>query len=126
MLSPCWVNRELIASGKIAQHMNAVGGEDRIRLDPEGGQFSIFFAPGVPYHGDVTNTYNDGPAALGERQLGHFYELEPSSPVRELKSCEALEHTHRPLHFEGTELQLDAICQRTLGVRLADVRSFNP
>ena len=55
-----WVNRELIASGKIAQHINAVGGEDRIWLGPEGGQFSIFFAPGVPYHGDVANTYNDG------------------------------------------------------------------
>jgi hypothetical protein len=38
---------------------------------------------------------------------------------------EALEHTHRTLHFEGTELQLDAIFQRTLGVRLADVHSFN-
>ena len=55
-----WVNRELIASGKIAQHINAVGGEDRIWLGPKGGQFSIFFAPGVLYHGDVANTYNDG------------------------------------------------------------------
>ena len=79
-----------------------------------------------PFHGDVANTYNDGPAAPGGGQLGHFYELESSSPARELKSSEALEHTHRTLHFEGTELQLDAICQRTLGVRLADVRSFNP
>jgi hypothetical protein len=40
--------------------MNAVGGEDRIWLGPEGGQLSIFFAPGVPYPGDVANTYNDG------------------------------------------------------------------
>jgi hypothetical protein len=126
MLSPCWVNRALIASGKIAQHMNAVGGEDRIWLGPEGGQFSIFFAPGVPYHDDVANTYNDGSAAPGGEQLGHFYELESSSPARELKSNEALEHTHRTVHFEGTELQLDAICRRTPGVRLADVRSFNP
>jgi hypothetical protein len=79
-----------------------------------------------PFHGDVANTYNDGPAAPGGGQLGHFYELESSSPARELKSNEALEHTHRTLHFEGTELQLDVIFQRTLGVRLADVRSFNP
>jgi hypothetical protein len=79
-----------------------------------------------PYHGDVANTYNDGPASPGGGQLGHFYELESSSPARELKSSEALEHTHRTLHFEGTELQLDAICQHTLGVRLAEVRSFNP
>ena len=44
-----WVNRALIASGKIQPHMNAFGGEDRFWLGPEGGQFSIFFAKGVPF-----------------------------------------------------------------------------
>ena len=43
-----WLNRELIASGKLALHMNAYGGEDRFWLGPEGGQFSLFFAPGAP------------------------------------------------------------------------------
>ncbi len=41
-----WINRELIASGKLQPHMNAFGGEDRFWLGPEGGQCSIFFAPG--------------------------------------------------------------------------------
>ena len=54
-----WVNRELIASGKIAQHINAVGGEDRIWLGPEGGQFSIFFAPGVPF--DLEHWFTPAP-----------------------------------------------------------------
>jgi hypothetical protein len=40
-----WVNRELIATRKFADHINAFGGEDRFWLGPEGGQFSIFFAP---------------------------------------------------------------------------------
>ena len=44
-----WINRELIASGKILPHMNAFGGEDRFWMGPEGGQFSIFFAPGVKF-----------------------------------------------------------------------------
>jgi hypothetical protein len=44
-----WINRELIASGKLAPHMNAFGGEDRLWLGPEGGQFSIFFAKGAPF-----------------------------------------------------------------------------
>ena len=44
-----WINRELIASGKVAPHMNAVGGEDRLWLGPEGGQYGIFFAPGAPF-----------------------------------------------------------------------------
>ncbi len=44
-----WINRELAASGKLLPHMNAFGGEDRIWLGPEGGQFSIFFKKGDPF-----------------------------------------------------------------------------
>ena len=42
-----WINRELIASRTLQPHMNAFGGEDRLWLGPEGGQFSIFFAKGL-------------------------------------------------------------------------------
>lgn len=44
-----WVNRELIASRQVQPHINVFGGEDRLWLGPEGGQFSIFFAKGVPF-----------------------------------------------------------------------------
>lgn len=44
-----WVNYELIASGKIAPHINVFGGEDRFWLGPEGGQYSIFFQNGDPF-----------------------------------------------------------------------------
>ncbi len=44
-----WLNRSLITSGKTVPHMNAYGGEDRIWFGPEGGQFGLFFAPGVPF-----------------------------------------------------------------------------
>ncbi|MFZ9661946.1 MAG: DUF6786 family protein [Chitinophagaceae bacterium] len=44
-----WINHDLIASGKIAPHMHAVGGEERIWLGPEGGQFSIYFKKGVDF-----------------------------------------------------------------------------
>jgi len=47
-----WINRELIASGKVAPHINAFGGEDRLWLGPEGGQFSIYFAQGAPFDYD--------------------------------------------------------------------------
>jgi len=48
-LSFGWINRELIASGKIQPHINVFGGEDRFWLGPEGGQFSIFFAKGAKF-----------------------------------------------------------------------------
>jgi hypothetical protein len=44
-----WINRNLIASGKLLPHINAFGGEERIWLGPEGGQFSIFFSKGKPF-----------------------------------------------------------------------------
>jgi len=48
-LSYGWINRELIASRKLQPHINVFGGEDRFWMGPEGGQFSIFFAKGVPF-----------------------------------------------------------------------------
>ena len=44
-----WINRELISSGKILQHINPFGGEERLWLGPEGGQFSIFFGKGKSF-----------------------------------------------------------------------------
>jgi hypothetical protein len=44
-----WVNRNLITSGKLLPHINAFGGEERLWLGPEGGQFSIFFSKGKEF-----------------------------------------------------------------------------
>ncbi len=38
-----WMNYDLIESGKILEHINPVGGEERFWIGPEGGQFSIYF-----------------------------------------------------------------------------------
>jgi hypothetical protein len=66
-----WLNRELIASGTLVPHMNAYGGEDRFWLGPEGGQFSLFFAPGVPQdlaHWQVPAPIDAEPFTLVERR----------------------------------------------------------
>lgn len=44
-----WINYDLIASGTLEPHMNAFGGEERLWLGPEGGQFALFFAPGTDF-----------------------------------------------------------------------------
>jgi len=41
-----WINYKALSSDTVAPHINAYGGEDRMWLGPEGGQFSIFFKPG--------------------------------------------------------------------------------
>lgn len=47
-----WINHDLIASRMPSEHMNAVGGEERFWLGPEGGQFSIYFKKGVEFNFD--------------------------------------------------------------------------
>ncbi|MEZ4774915.1 MAG: DUF6786 family protein [Bacteroidia bacterium] len=44
-----WLNYDLISSGKQEAHIHAFGGEDRFWLGPEGGQFSVYFAPGKSF-----------------------------------------------------------------------------
>ncbi len=44
-----WINYKLIESGQKVPHFNNFGGEERFWLGPEGGQFSIYFPPGVPF-----------------------------------------------------------------------------
>lgn len=41
-----WVNYKAF-EGEKDSHMNAYGGENRLWLGPEGGKFSVFFAPGT-------------------------------------------------------------------------------
>lgn len=47
-----WINYDFIKSKKLKEHFNPYGGEERLWLAPEGGQFSFFFKKGVPYDFD--------------------------------------------------------------------------
>src|SRR5687768_8982453 len=47
-----WINRQYFAdaaAGKTNPHISPYGGEDRIWIGPEGGQFGIFFAKGTAF-----------------------------------------------------------------------------
>lgn len=50
-----WINHDLIAKSKIQEHFNPYGGEERLWLGPEGGQFSIFFKGGTSF--DIKNWF---------------------------------------------------------------------
>jgi len=41
-----WVNYKLLESGEVSRQFNAIGGEERFWLGPEGGPFSVYFAQG--------------------------------------------------------------------------------
>jgi len=58
-----FINDEFITAGKTNPHFNNYGGEERMWLSPEGGQFSLWFAPGKPQNLDNWFTppaFNEG------------------------------------------------------------------
>ena len=75
-----------------------------------------------PYKGDAINSYNDGPLEDGE-QLGPFYELETSSPALALKSGESATFTQSTVHFQGTEEELNSICQQVFDISLNEIKA---
>ena len=75
-----------------------------------------------PYKGDAINSYNDGPLEDGS-QMGPFYELETSSPALALKKDESAVYKQSTIHFEGTEEELNALCQQIFGVTLNEVKA---
>ncbi|MDH5173619.1 MAG: 6-phosphogluconolactonase, partial [Elusimicrobiota bacterium] len=79
-----------------------------------------------PYAGDVVNSYNDGPPEPGKEPLGPFFEMETSSPAKELKPGEYVSHTHRTYHLQGSEEVLDRIARKTLGVSLKEIKNALP
>src|SRR5260221_4409403 len=74
-----------------------------------------------PYKGDVINSYNDGPLQ-DESQLGPFYEIESSSPAKELKKGEKLEYNQVTCHLQGDYNALRQIAQQLLSVDLNEIK----
>lgn len=91
-----WINRELIASGKVEPHINVFGGEDRFWLGPEGGQFSIFFEKDTPFDFEYWQT----PALI---------DTEPFERVRKNSGGVTYRRRARLRNYSGTvfNIQID-------------------
>lgn len=98
-----WLNREAIASGERQAHINALGGEDRFWLGPEGGQFSIFFEGGDPF--DLEHWQTPPPIDWGAWDV-----------VEEDASYATFAKTMELMNYSGTVLKLEV--ERT--IRLLD------
>jgi hypothetical protein len=88
-----WINRELIASGKLLPHMNAFGGEDRFWMGPEGGQFSVFFAKGAKF--ELADWFT--PAA---------YDTLPFKVVRQSKEQAVFASEFTLTNYSGTRFEV--------------------
>ncbi len=88
-----WINYDLVASGEVQPHINALGGEDRFWMGPEGGQFSIFFAPGDPFD-------------LEHWQTPPVIDTDPYSVVSLGGSEVVLQREATLTNYSGTEFQV--------------------
>ena len=75
-----------------------------------------------PFRGDAINAYNDGAPAPGAKPLGPFYELETSSPARELEPGQFITHSHATFHFKGTEEELDPIMKKLFNISIEEAK----
>jgi len=107
-LSFGWVNRELIAAGKIQPHINVYGGEDRFWIGPEGGQFSVFFAKGAKF--DLEHWFT--PPSIDTEP----FELMNRSPDRVLCRREI-----QLTNYSGTNFKLEVNRE----IRLLDASAIN-
>ncbi|MEI8206621.1 MAG: DUF6786 family protein [Kiritimatiellales bacterium] len=109
-----WINYSLVeqgvlppaeAAGKLEGHIYAFGGEERFWMGPEGGQYSIFFAPGKPFEFD--DWFTPDPI-----------DNEPWKVVSKKKDEIVFSHDFELLNHSGTHFQ--AGVERT--VKLLDER----
>jgi hypothetical protein len=87
-----WINRGLIASGKIQPHINAFGGEERLWLGPEGGQFSLFFKKGSGF------VYDDW-------QTPDYMDTRPFETVAQTDSSALFACNVETENYSGTQLK---------------------
>jgi len=96
-----WINRELIASGEAQKHINPFGGEERLWLGPEGGQFSIFFEKGSEFTFDKWQTPD-------------FIDTKPWEVISSDDTSASLRTTVSFNNYSGTLFELDIARKITL------------
>jgi hypothetical protein len=94
-----WLNYQALGADSIAAHINAYGGEDRMWLAPEGGQYSIFFKAGTKMVFDNWQT----PAAL---------DTEPWETVSVSETMVSMQKNLKLQNYSGT--QFDVSLQRNV------------
>lgn len=96
-----YVNRKFISEGKTGTAFDNYGGEDRLWLGPEGGQYGLYFPKGKPF--EIANW--QAPAAI---QVGDWTVAEKSP------TSVTLTRTMKLSNYTGTEFELEV--KRTVRV----------
>ena len=96
-----WLNYDLIRSRKKEEHFNPTGGEERFWIGPEGGQYSIYFAPGSSF--EFENWYV--PSAI---------DTEPFSIASQNERSVRFKKEMNLVNYSGTQFNIDVEREVTL------------
>ena len=87
-----WINHKLISSGVIQPHINAFGGEERLWLGPEGGQFSIYFKKGDEF-------------VFDKWQVPSFLDTDPFEVINQADTSALFACDVETVNYSGTPLK---------------------
>jgi hypothetical protein len=106
-----FINRKFIEDGKTQTQFDNYGGEDRLWLGPEGGQFALYFAPQTPFTFDNWQT----PHSLQEGAWQLTAETTTSLTYRHALTL--VNHAKREFHVE-VERQISVLSPEQASERL--------
>ncbi len=89
-----WINYDYIKAGEVTPHINVPGGEERFWLGPEGGQFSLYFAPGAQFE-------------FEDWQTPPEIDTEPFEVIDQSDRQATFGRSMTLQNYSGTELDLD-------------------
>ncbi len=127
-----WVNTDFIAKGEPDAHFNNFGGEDRLWLAPEGGPFSLWFAPGAQQalaHWVTPPALNDGAFQIVSAQDEPYYRLSRRVKLQNASHTQFDLEISREIHLQklhhfGKLFGPDAQAAAT-GMRMVGFQSIN-
>jgi hypothetical protein len=112
-----FINYDVVAKGEITKGMTAFGGEDRIWLGPEGGQFSIYFDQGEEQNGDNWQT----PAVIDSEKFDVVSQTNNEAVFKKASSLKNASGTEFTFEIERAIALLgnDAVA-KDLGIAIPD------
>ena len=118
-----WINRPLINSQKLQPHINAWGGEERLWLGPEGGQFAWFFQPGAAFdlaHWQTPPLLDTEPFAVVEKSATYVV-FRKDAALRNYSGAEFHLRLERKITLITDDAELNAALHSVVPVYLKTV-----
>ena len=111
-----WINYSFFEAGENNPHFNPYGGEERIWLGPEGGQFSVYFKKGDPFdldHWYTPKAFNEDAFSIVEKDES-FIHFRKAARIKNYSDTEFDIEVNRIVRLLSTD-NVDVLLNAELG-----------